>query len=161
MKKIIVYVLIGIFVLISQQTADAKDLNIGYISLTRVFEGYKKVEDSNKELDASKAKVKAMLADMQKLKEGYDTLSAEAQEERKNEMLERQNEIRNRTMEVRKGEDKILRAILADIEKVSKELRKKKKVDYILDDRLIIDGPDNMDLTDEVTKLLNKRYKGK
>jgi Skp family chaperone for outer membrane proteins len=161
MKKIIGVVLfIGIMVF-AQQAGFAEELKIAHVSLSRVFEGYKKVVDSNKEIDAAKEEVQAMLEEIKKLNEGFDTLSAEAKEERKNQMLTKQEHIRERSLEIRKDEDRILREILKDIEKASIEIRKKKKLTYIIDDRLVIDGPKEMDLTTEVIKLLNERYKGK
>lgn len=161
MKKIAFLVGICVFLLLFQSSSFAADLDMGYISLGKIFEGYKKVADSNKEIDKVKNELKAKVDEINKLKEGFDTLSQEAKEERKNQMLAKQEEIRKRTFEVRKNEDRILREILKDIEKVSIELRKKKKLDYIIDDRLVIAGPDKMDLTDEILKMLNERYKGK
>ncbi|MBU4478349.1 MAG: OmpH family outer membrane protein [Candidatus Omnitrophica bacterium] len=158
-KQIIITVAILLF---AQQWCFAEELKIGYIGLGRVFEAYKKVADSNKELDKSKNEVKAMVTDMQKLQDGFDTLSNEAKEERKKEMLARQEDVRKRTVDVRKEEDRILREILKDIENASSELRKKKKMTYIIDDRLIIDGPKDLDVTNEIVTLLNDRYgKGK
>ncbi len=159
MKKLIILVVLLVSILVVQNIAFAGSSKIGYITLGRIFENYKKVADSNKEIDKVKKDIKKVIEEINKLKEGFDTLSPEAQEERKNQMLGKQEEIRNRTFEVRKDEDRILREILKDIENVSMELRKKKKLTYIIDDRLIIDGPKEMDLTDEVSKILNERYK--
>lgn len=159
MKKMMILVVLLVSILVFQNIAFAESSNIGYITLGRIFEDYKKVADSNKEIDKVKGEIKKVIEGINKLKEGFDTLSPQAQEERKNQMLAKQEEIRNRTFEVRKDEDRILREILKDIENVSMELRKKKKLTYILDDRLIIDGPKEMDLTDEVSKILNQRYK--
>ncbi|MCG2712591.1 MAG: OmpH family outer membrane protein [Candidatus Omnitrophica bacterium] len=158
MKKLTILVVLLVSILVVQNIAFAESSNIAYITLGRIFEEYKKVADSNKEIDKVKEDIKKVIEEINKLKEGYDTLSLEAQEERKNQMLAKQEEIRNRTFEVRKDEDRILREILKDIENVSMELRKKKKLTYIIDDRLIIDGPKEMDLTDEVSKILNERY---
>lgn len=160
MKKLGILVLLAFF-LLSQQICLAGDLKIGYVSLTRIFEGYKKVLDSNEEIEKQKDEVKVMLEDMKKLREGFDTLSEEAKQERKNQILAKQENIRKRTFEIRKDEDRVLREILKDIEKTSSEIRKNKKLTYILDDRLIINGPEKMDFTDDVIKLLNKRYKRK
>ncbi len=159
MKKLTILVALLVSILVIQNIAFAESFKIGYITLGRVFENYKKVADSNKEIDKVKENIKKAIGEINKLKEGFDTLSPKAQEERKNQMLAKQEEIRKRTFEVRKDEDRILREILKDIENVSKELRKKKKLTYIIDDRLIIDGPKEMDLTDEVSKILNDRYK--
>jgi len=160
MKKLIIITVV--IVLFAQQWCFAEEMKIGYIGLGRVFEVYKKVADSNKDLDKSKNEVKNMVADMQKLQDGFDTLSNEAKEERKKEMMARQEDVRKRTVEVRKEEDRILREILKDIENASSEIRKKKKLTYIIDDRLIIDGPKDLDVTNEIVTLLNERYgKGK
>jgi Outer membrane protein (OmpH-like). len=112
-------------------------------------------------LEEQKKKVQAKLDAMKELQNGFDTLSNEAKEERKNQMLAQQKEIQAMTYDVRKEEDRILREILKDIENISQDVQKKKNYSFILDDRLIIAGPKEMDLTDEVVKLLNERYKGK
>ncbi len=159
MKKLTFLVVLLISILAVQNIAFAGTSKIGYVTLGKIFEDYNKVADSNKEIDKVKEGIKKVIEEINKLKEGFDTLSPAAQEERKNQMLAKQEEIRKRTFEVRKDEDRILREILKDIENVSMELRKKKKLTYIIDDRLILDGPKEMDLTDEVSEILNKRYK--
>ncbi|MBU1042980.1 MAG: OmpH family outer membrane protein [Candidatus Omnitrophica bacterium] len=160
MKKILVIIALISAIFCVQSKCFAEDLSIGYINLAKIFEGYKKVVDSNEKMDKVKNDVNMMLQDMKKMNEGFDTLSKEAQEERKNQMLSKQEEIRKMTVDIRKDEERILREILKDVENVSKELRKKKKLTYIIDDRLIIDGPKENDLTDEIMKMLNERYKG-
>ncbi|MFH1062593.1 MAG: OmpH family outer membrane protein [Candidatus Omnitrophota bacterium] len=160
MKKIILIITLIGAIFCVQTKCFAEELTIGYINLAKIFEGYKKVADSNEKIDKLKNDVNAMLQDMKKMNEGFDTLSKEAQEERKNQMLAKQDVIRKQTVDIRKDEETILREILKDVENVSKELRKKKKLTYIIDDRLIIDGPKESDLTDEIMKLLNERYKG-
>ncbi|MCK4993497.1 MAG: OmpH family outer membrane protein [Candidatus Omnitrophica bacterium] len=159
MKKLIILVAILLSILVVQNIAFAESSKIGYVTLGKIFEDYQKVTDSNKEIDVVKEDIKKVIEGINKLKEGFDTLSPAAQEERKNQVLAKQEEIRKRTFEVRKDEDRILREILKDIENVSMELRKKKKLTYIIDDRLILDGPKEMDLTDDVIEILNERYK--
>jgi len=160
MKKLLCGVIFFLMLLTAQQSCFAEEMKIGYINLGKIFEGYKKVTESNAKLEEQKKTVQGKLEAMQKLKEGFDTLSNEAKEERKNQMLAQQEEIRTMTYDVRKEEDRILREILKDIENISQDVQKKKKFTFILDDRLIIAGPKEMDLTDEVVKLLNERYKG-
>ncbi len=160
MKKILVIIALISAIFCVQGKCFAADLSIGYINLAKIFEGYKKVADSNEKMDKVKKNVNTMLSDMKKINEGFDTLSDEAKKERKNQMMSKQDEIRKMTVKVRKDEKRILREILKDIENVSKELRKKKKLTYIIDDRLIIDGPKDKDLTKDILKMLNERYKG-
>ncbi|MFH1459801.1 MAG: OmpH family outer membrane protein [Candidatus Omnitrophota bacterium] len=159
MKKLY-FMMISIVVLgLMVQSVSAEEMKIAYINLAKIFDTYTKVADSNAELEKVKTTVKAKLDGIKKLQEGFDTLSDEAKEERKNQILAIQEDIRSNTMDIRKDEDRILREILKDIENISVELRKKKKLTYIIDDRLIIDGPKDMDITDEIVDLLNKRYK--
>jgi Skp family chaperone for outer membrane proteins len=160
MKKIMLVIAVLCFMLCAAGNSYAADLKIGYINLAKVFENYKKVADSNQKIEKLKNDVNAMLQDMKKMNEGFDTLSAEAQEERKQQLMDKQQEIRTRTVDIRKDEERILREILQDVEKVAKGLRKKNKFTYILDDRLILDGPEDSDITDEMVKMLNDRYKG-
>ena len=159
MKRYLTAIFLAVFLLGAVSLSFAEDSKIGYISLSRVFEGYTKVKDSNDQLEGQKKEARDMIEKMRKLQEGLDTLSTEGKEERKKQILDSQNVIKQKTVEIRKEEDRILRDVLGDIEKASAQLRKKNKLDYILDDRLVIDGPKEMDLTDEVLKILNKEYK--
>ncbi|MBU1086748.1 MAG: OmpH family outer membrane protein [Candidatus Omnitrophica bacterium] len=160
MKKILVIIALISVIFCVQSKCFAEELTIGYINLAKIFEGYKKVADSNEKMDKVKKDVNNMLQDMKKMNEGVDTLSEGAKEERQNQMLSMQEKIRKITGDIRKDEERILREILKDVENVSKEMRKKKKLTYIIDDRLIIDGPKENDLTDDILKTLNERYKG-
>jgi len=160
MKKLLVIIALISAIFCVQGKCFAADLTIGYVNLAKIFSGYNKVTDSNEKMEKVKKNVNAMLLDMKEMNEGFDTLSDEAQAERKTQMLKKQDEIRKQADAIKKDEERILREILSDIETVSKELRKKKKLTYILDDRLIIDGPKNNELTDDILEMLNKRYKG-
>ncbi|MCP4649347.1 MAG: OmpH family outer membrane protein [PVC group bacterium] len=157
-KSLLILGILG-FVLLFTQFGFAEEIKIGYISLSQVFQDYKKVIDSNEKLEERKKEVKNMLAGMQDLQKNYDSLSEKGKKEMEVELKAKQEDIRQRTVEVRKDEDRVLREILEDIEKTTGELRKERKFTYILDDRLIIDGPENMNVTDDVIKLLNERYK--
>ena len=160
MRKLLILLGIGLLSIFFFQTNSfAEGDTIGYISLTRVFQGYKKVEESNSKLDERKKIVKDELAKMQDLQKNYDSLSDEGKKEMEKQLREKQDSIRQETLEVRKDEDRVLREILKDIENVSEDLKKKKKLTYIIDDRLVISGPDSMDLTDDLVNLLNERYK--
>ncbi|MFH2138437.1 MAG: OmpH family outer membrane protein [Candidatus Omnitrophota bacterium] len=159
MKRIIfILVVLGV-ILVTQQVCFAGDLTIGYISLSNVFKDYKKVEDSNAKLEERKNQVKAKLTEMQDLKKNYDSLSEKGKKELEDKLMAKQEDIRKDTLEVRKDEDRVLREILQDIEKAAGDLRKDRKLTYILDDRLIIAGPDDMDVTGDIVKILNERYK--
>ena len=161
MRKLLILLgiaLISVF-FIQVDTSYAEVETIGYISLTNVFQGYKKVEESNAKLDERKKAVQEQLTGMQDMQKNYDSLSDQGKKDMKKQLMEKQDVIRQETLEVRKDEDRVLREILQDIENVSEEFRKSKKLTFILDDRLIIAGPDSMDLTEEITKLLNERYK--
>jgi len=160
MKRILVIIALISAIFCVQGKCFAGDLTIGYINLAKIFDGYNKVSDSSKKMDKVKNEVNTMLADMKKMNEGFDTLSEAAKEERKKQIMSKQEEIRKMATDIKKDEEHVLREILKDIENVSKELRKKKKLTYIIDDRLIIDGPKNKDLTEDILKMLNERYKG-
>lgn len=161
MKKQLFIVLITLILLVNSSLCQAADLKIGYISLGRIFQEYKKVNDSNKQLDVVKKELKQMIKEIQTLGKNFDQLNEKGQQERSKLIKDKEAKIFRRRDELRKDEDRILREILKDIEQASGEIRKKGKWNYILDDRLIIDGPEDMDLTDQILKLLNKRYKAK
>jgi len=150
-----------IFIFAFSEMVFAEDFQVGYINIASVFKDYKKVEDSNKSLEESKEQVKKMVSVLRGLQENYEQLSDEAKAKKKKEITSKQEEIQKRTLVIRKDEDRVLRELLQDIENVGKTLRKNKKLTYILDDRIVIAGPKEMDLTKELVGLLNERYKGK
>ncbi len=134
---------------------------MGFISLTKIFKEYKKVLDSNQKLDERKKQIRAMIDEMREMEKNFDQLSDKAKQARRKQMMTKQGDIRKQTLEIRKEEDRVLREILMDVEKTSGFLRKTKKLTFIIDDRLVIDGPEEMDVSDELIKLLNERYKRK
>jgi len=161
MKKALFIVFIALIFLAKSSICQGEDLKIGYISLGRIFQEYNKVADSNKQLDVVKKELKDMIEEIKTLGKNFDQLNEKGQQERSKLIKDKEAEIMRSRDELRKDEDRILREILKDIEQASGEIRKKGKWTYILDDRLLIDGPEDMDLTDEIIKLLNKRYKAK
>jgi len=161
MKRTLFIVFIALTFLVKSSVCQGADLKIGYISLGRIFQEYKKVTDSNKQLDVVKKELKDMIEEIKTLGKNFDQLNEKGQQERSKLVKDKEAEIMRSRDELRKDEDRILREILKDIEQASGEIRKNGKWTYILDDRLLIDGPEDMDLTDEIIKLLNKSYKVK
>ncbi|MFH2145639.1 MAG: OmpH family outer membrane protein [Candidatus Omnitrophota bacterium] len=161
MKKMFLFIWVVIFCLTAADLGWAGELKIGYISLSTIFQEYNKVTDSNKKLDVVKNDLKKLIDDVRDLGKNYDQLSEKGKEEREKQIKAKEEGIIKRRDELRNEEDRILREILKDIENATREIRQKEKWTYIIDDRLIIDGPEDMDVTNEVVKLLNTSYKGK
>ncbi|MCM8813865.1 MAG: OmpH family outer membrane protein [Candidatus Omnitrophica bacterium] len=139
--------------------AMAAEIKIGAISLNQVFQEYQKVIDSNTALEKEKQQVKTMISEMQDLEKTMEHLNDQGKEERRRQLKAKQEDLQRRTTEVRKNEDRILREILKDVEQVSAELRKKEKFTLIIDDRLVISGQEDLDVTKKVIDGLNAAYK--
>lgn len=161
MKTVVVVILCGIFLLAVQHFCWAADLTVSHISLAKIFEKYQKVNDSNNKLNVKKNQIRDLIEEIKGLDKNTDQLSDQGKQERQKELQAKQEKLRNLTIEVRKEEDEVLKQILQDIEKSANELRKNKKLTYIIDDRLVISGPQELDVTEDLIKILNERYKGK
>ena len=60
---------------------------------------------------------------------------------------------------IRKQRDEKIREILAEIEKVVKDYATKEKFSFILNDRVLIYGGPEMNITEPILKVLNEGYK--
>ncbi len=147
-------------VLTAQGAGVAADLKIGYVNLAGVFEQYNKIADANERLEKKKEQVRLQLEELRQMQQqNVDQLSEKGRQEQREKVSTKQEEVRAKTMEIRAEEERILREVLQDIETVTGELRKKNEYSYILDQRSIIVGPEEDNLTAQVVEMLNQRYK--
>jgi len=162
MRKLLT--MLGVFVLLACAPAAgfAADVKIGYVSLPRVFENYKKYKDAEQKITERKKPIRDMATELQELqKRDVTALSEQGKQEVATQINTKRQAIDAQADEVAKDADRMLREILKDVETVSDELRKKEKFSYIVDERLIISGPEDMDITDKIVSILNERYQGK
>ena len=142
---------------------------IGFIDLSKTFDNYEKTKeydavlekdhaayekDRNKKID----KLKEKQGKLALLKEGEKEKVAKEIEELKADLMSFDQ---GQKTELTKKRDEKIREILLEIEKVVSDFAKNEQYDVILNDRVLIFGSDNLDVTDQVLKVLNDTYNKK
>ena len=147
--------------------ASAKELKIGYVDLSRLFDNYQKTKEYDailqkegdafqKERDGIIAKIRDAQGKLALLKEDEkQKLSADI-DKQKSELIEFDKQKRG---DLAKKRDEKVREILLEIEKIVSTMAKKEGYDYILNDRVLIYGDQSQNITDQVLKNLNDSYK--
>lgn len=165
-KRIFALSLIAFLMLCFAQVSFAQEgLKIGYVSLTRVFDQYKKTVDYDKVLEQKSTEYKKQLNDLVAkiqeserkitlLKEPERTALADQMEKDKQALKDFMQ--KNET-DLRKDRDDKIREILLEIEGVVKDYAQKEKYDIILNDRVLIYGGETFDLTQKILDILNAK----
>lgn len=169
MSKVLSFVLVCIMLVSFSSTAFSKELKIGYVNVFEIFNEYEKTKEYDEELEKKKAEVEkqldkkkeeieklqgklSLLKDKQKEKEGAK-ISKKMQEYR---VLERKAFI-----DIKKEHYESMQDIVEDINKVVAEYAKENGFDLIIDENIVLYGKKTMDITDEILRISNKKYKKK
>ncbi len=138
---------------------------IAVVSLSRVFDNYektrdvdatleKKGEEKNKERDALVEKVN-------KLKDEVQLLSRQARREKEDKlnalMRELQDFDRDARIELRRERDDLVKEIFEEMDEIISRYGKEHGYDLIFDERVLIYADDTVDITKDITGLLNKK----
>ena len=166
MKALKVLGLAVMFGFLAIGISSAKDLKIAYVDLSKVFDNYQKTKEFDavlqkegeafqKDRDAMVQKVRdaqsklALMKDTEKVKMQADI------EKQKNDVIAFDKD--KRTQLAKRRDDKV-REILQEIEKVVSGIAKKDGYTFVLNDRVMIYGDSELNITDEVMKTLNDSY---
>ena len=162
------YVLTVLFLSgINVMPALAKEQKLAHVDLSRVFDNYQKTKDFDAVLQGQgEAFTKERESMIAKIRDGQGKLALLKEEEKKklNDSIEKQKEElleydKQKRTELAKQRDEKVREILLEIEKVVSDIAKKEGYDYILNDRVLIYGDPNNNLTEKVLKALNDSFK--
>lgn len=154
----------GLFSVILVECSYAKECKIGYIDLTRIVDNYNKTKDAEKALEEKsklkEAEMKKLDDEIKKLKDEQALLSEKAKAEKQTVI---DNKIKALQEFVRKSRDELIKerndrfgAVLKDVEKVVTDYSKETGYDIILNSRVLLYGNEQLDLTEDVLKRLNK-----
>lgn len=146
--------------------AAAEAQKIGFVDIARVFDEYQRTKESDKALEAkSKEKeteLKGRVDELKKLREGMELLSDKAKEERQKQVEDKSDELQRFQLaaqnELRRQRDAIARDILKEINDTVQAYAKAQGYDLMLNERTLVYGAPNLDLTDAVLKQLNGQY---
>ncbi len=139
---------------------------IGYVDLARVFDDYQKTKQFDKSLEAKGASKQAerdkMVADIKKLRDEAELLSAKAKDDKQvaiDEKIKALQEYDRTTRDgLRRERDGMVRDILKEIETVIQDFGKSQGYSYIFNDRVLVYKSEGGDLTNQVIKALNDSY---
>ena len=152
--------------LLSVSPAQAAADKIGTVDLARVFDEYQKTKEFDKSLEAKGATKQAdrdkMVADIKKLRDEAELLSAKAKDDKQAAIDEKikalQDFDRVTRDSLRKERDGMVRDILKEIEVVIQDFGKAQGYGYIFNDRVLVFKSEQNDLTTQVIKVLNDNY---
>ncbi len=167
MKSLRVMMVMFVLAFLTGGLAQAADMKIGYVDLAKVFDEYNKTKDYDVVLEQQHNKyVQERDTRLQKIKDAQGKLSL-LKEEEKGKLQEQMEKDRQDLLqfdsqqqtELKKQRDEKIREILGEIEKVTKDYAEKEKYTLILNDRVLIYGGTDMNLTEQILKILNDGYK--
>jgi outer membrane protein len=148
-----------------QEKACAAEYKMAYVDLVKVFDEYGKTKESEQALGekgkAKESERKNLVDEIRKLKDEQALLSEKAKTEKQAVIDEKIKALQSFDMKTRdelvKERNEKLGGILKDIEKVVNDLAKEQGYDMVLNSRTLLFGKENLDLTKEVLKRLNKK----
>jgi len=158
---IILAVVLGLLFLVSFVYAEEK---VACVDLGQIFEGYKKTKEYDKILEqkqkAYEKEREGKLEEVKKFQEKLSLLSEEEREARRSELEDKITQIqefdRSKTQDLRKQRDERVREIFDNIKKTIDDYAKKEGFTLIFDKRALVFSDDSLDITDQISKSLNK-----
>ena len=167
MKALKVLGLAVMFGIMSVGMSLAADLKIGFVDLSKVFDGYQKTkefdavlqsegESFQKQRDAMIQKIQDAQSKLDLMKDSEKASMQDDIEKQKNDVVAFDKEKR---AELSKKRDDKVREILTEIQGVVANLAKQQGFTYVLNDRVMIYGDPQFEVTDQVLKTLNDNYK--
>ena len=165
MKKLLVVLcgaLLASFVLTGLAQAADK---FAYINLGRAFNEYSKTKDYDKSLTEKENNYTAerdkKIKDLNSFRDKFTLLSDKEKEAKKGELENKAKAVKDfitqRETDLRKEQEDRMKEILKDIETVVKDYSEKEGYTMVFNDRVLVYQNKNMDITDKVIALLNKK----
>lgn len=168
MKKLSTVILAGIFIscMITPLCAESQG-KIGYIDLSRLFDEYQKTKDFDKELEAKgdmkQDEREKLVQEIRKMREELELMNKSAREKKEADIESKikalQEFDQEAKMDLTKERDNMVKDILEEMSGVIKEYGQKNGYSVIVNDRVLLYGDSGLDLTGEIIKILNDRYK--
>ena len=145
----------------------AADLKIAYVDLGKVFDNYQKTkefdavlqsegESFQKQRDAMVQKIEDAQSKLDLMKDAQKASLQTDIDKQKNDVIAFDKEKRS---DLAKRRDDKVREILTEIQGIASDIAKKEGYTYILNDRVMLYGDPQYNITDEVLKTLNDSYK--
>lgn len=148
-------------------TGFAADQKIAFVDLAKVFDSYPKTKEFDAVLQSDGESFQKQRDQMvQKIQDDQNKLAlmADAKKSAMQADIEKEKDSviafdKEKRTELAKRRDDKVREILSDIQAVVGTVAKKDGYTYVLNDRVMIYGDTQYNITDEVMKALNDSYK--
>ena len=147
--------------------AAAASLKIGYVNLSKIFDGYERTKASDAVLQKrgkqKEAELEGRMNELKKMRDGLELLNDAAREAKTREIEQKSDELqRFRTAtarDLRRDRDRAAKDILDEIQKMLEEHAKANGFALVMDSRSLLYGQGAYDLTDDILSTLNSRFK--
>ncbi len=173
MKRTSILILSSVFFFLTVFTVVSVSVaaSVGVVNLQKVLDkssagvaAKKKMEAKMKEFKASLDKEKAAVVALQKaMQRKADAWNESTKKEKALELQRKKRDFRvkqdDANMEMRNVQEKHLAPIMKKLEVVVQEVAKAKGVSVIIPNTAVLYHDKNVDMTDDVTKALNKKMK--
>lgn len=144
------------------QTIDGR--KVAFVDLSQVFDQYSKTKEYDTVLEKKHTEYEsARNKKLDKIREAQNKLSllkdaekAKLQEQMDKDRAELLEFDQQQQRELKKERDEKIREILLEIEKIVRNIAEKENYAMILNDRVLIFGSKELDITDKVLKQLNE-----
>ncbi|MCQ9207790.1 MAG: OmpH family outer membrane protein [Omnitrophica bacterium] len=166
MRKVLFVLIIALFC--SGVTSSyAQDLKLGFISLKKVLDNYEKVKDGEdillKEAEKKNAQRDKLVKEIKNLREKIDLLQDKQREKKRRELNEKVKKLQDFTYEtrtdLRQKRDEKFMEIMKEVKAVIEEYGSSRNYNIIIDDTLLLYKDQGLNVTDDLIKILNQRYK--
>jgi outer membrane protein len=145
----------------------AEEAKFGFIDFKKVMDSYERVKDEEvrlqKELDEKNEKREKLNKEVKALREKIDLLKDNQKKKKQAELDAKIKELQEFNYQLRAGlgkkRDEKLREISKDIKEVVSEYGQSRNYEMIFDSLLVHYKQDSFDVTDDIIKILNQRYK--
>ncbi|MFH1644954.1 MAG: OmpH family outer membrane protein [Candidatus Omnitrophota bacterium] len=147
--------------------AQQEEVKIAYVDMAKIFDSYTKTAEQDEEL-SKKSEVKQqerdkMVERIRNMKEELDLLNV-SQRELKQEQIDReirslQGFDRDAREMLRDERDTMVRNILREIDSIIKDYAAQNNYSMIFNDKILIYSEEKYDISEQIIKILNSRYK--
>jgi len=166
MRKVLVVLLVALFCS-GLSSGYAQDLKLGFINLKKVLDDYEKVKDGEGELlkqaESKNGQRDKLVKEIKNLRERIALLKDQQKEKKQQELDQKVKKLQDFTYEtrtdLRQKRDEKFMDIMKEVKGVIEEYGSSRNYNIIIDDTLLLYKQEALDVTDDVIRILNQRYK--
>ena len=150
-----------------QAAEEAARSTIGYVNVSKIFDGYQHAQDVDRSL-SEKGKKKEeerakLVEEVQKLREGMDLLSDDARAARQKEGQERVRKLQDfeqaTVQALQEERNTAARDVFKEIDQAIEAYAKEHGLVVVLNERAVVYTAESLDITKDILERLNSQYK--